>query len=69
MNAEAMKPGVVLGNRKLVRRVEGRGRPHWLVRCICGREQIVRENHLTHGLGLSCLPCARTRQGEERCAR
>jgi hypothetical protein len=63
-----MKPGDVLGKRTLVRRVEGRGRPCWLTRCVCGREKVVREHHLANGLGLACLPCARKRQGEERCA-
>lgn len=60
-----MKPGDILGKRTLVRRVEGRGRPYWLTRCACGREKVVREHHLTNGLGLACLPCARKQQ---RCA-
>jgi hypothetical protein len=65
-----MKVGDVIGKRTLVRRVEGRDRPYWLTRCACGREKIVRELQLQNGLGLTCMHCARKRQGEERrCAR
>lgn len=63
-----MKVGDMIGTRRLVRRVEGRDRPFWLTRCVCGNEKIVREYELRRGAADSCLTCTRRRQGRERCA-
>lgn len=62
-----MKRGDIIGELKLIRQVEGRNRPHWLVRCACEREWIVREWALRNGQR-GCLTCTRRRQAVERCA-
>lgn len=50
-----MTPGLHFGKLTTVRRSHSdRGQPHWLCRCVCGTEKVVRTAHLRYGRVQSC---------------
>jgi len=50
--------GKMFGSRAVLKKVDIPGRQaHWLVRCSCGREDVVPSQRLRNGLGKSCRDC------------
>lgn len=47
----------------VIEEVLGEGRPKALCRCDCGKEQILIQNNLTHGLSTKCKACAYKTRG------